>query len=162
MDSGERGAKLNLEIAGKGTLVIQLNTAKAPKTTEHIIKLASEGFYNGQKFFKVVRQPRPFAIYFGDPITKSKAIDDSSIGTGGSGASIPYENSGMTHRAGSVGLSRKPGDPNSGDCQFYVCLGDYGFLDGQYTVFGQVTAETMPLLDKIERGDVVAKATISD
>jgi len=158
----EKGAILNLEIAGKGTLSIQLNQTKAPATTAHIIKLAQSGFYNGQKFFKVVRQPRPFAIYFGDPLTKTKSIDDASIGSGGSGAKVPYENTGITHRAGAVGLSHKPGDQNSGDCQFYVCLGDYGFLDGQYTVFGQVTKDSMPLLDKIERGDVVSQATITD
>ena len=152
--------RLVLQVEGRGKIVINLYTQEAPKTTARIMELAQSGFYDNQKFFKVVRQPRPFAVYFGDPNTKTKALDDRSIGSGSSGKTIPYENSGIDHQVGSVGLSLKAGQPGTGDCQFYISLGEFNFLDGQYTVFGQVTKDSLPLLDKLEKGDLVTKVSV--
>ena len=152
---------LVLQIKGKGELRIKLFTDKAPKTTARIKELATAKFYDNQKFFKVVRQPRPFLAQFGDPLTKTAALTDEKIGTGGSGQKIPFEDTGLHHGPGMDGLSRMPEDPNSGDCQFYVMLGEAGFLDGKYCVFGQVT-EGLELLKKLELGDVVTTARISE
>lgn len=150
---------LVLTVADKGKIVIRLYSEEAPLAVSAISKLAKEGFYDGQKFFKVVRQPRPFLIQFGDPQTKTKPLDSPTMGTGGTGRKIAYENSGYTHVRGAVGLSHLPEDKNTGDCQFYIMLGTYGFLDGNYTVFGQVT-EGLDLLDKIEQGDQVTKVAL--
>lgn len=150
---------LVLEIEGRGQVVITLHTKEAPKTTAQIIKLAQQGFYNGQKFFKVVKQPKPFLIQTGDPASKSKPANDPSLGSGGSGSSVPYENSGFPNVEGAVGLSTLPRDRDSGDSQFYVLLGPAKFLDGSYTVFGKVVSG-MDVVRAVELGDKVTSATI--
>lgn len=150
---------LVLDIEGRGQVVITLHTKEAPKTTAQIIKLAQQGFYNGQKFFKVVKQPKPFLIQTGDPASKSKPADDASLGSGGSGTRVPYENSGFPNVEGAVGLSTLPRDRDSGDSQFYVLLGPAKFLDGSYTVFGKVVSG-MDVVRAVELGDKVTSATI--
>ena len=82
------------------------------------------------------------------------------LGAGGSGKRIPFENSGHKHVVGSVGLSHLPDDPDSGDSQFYILLGPAGFLDGNYTVFGQVDQEGMSLLKTLQLGDKIMSAKI--
>lgn len=150
---------LTLQVENKGDIVIELYTDKAPKTTSHIMKLANDGFYNGQKFFRVLKDPRPFLVLFGDPGTKDKPLTDSSIGEGGSGARIAREDTGKSHVRGAVGLATKQGDPNSGDSQFYIMLDKKPFLDGSYTVFGSVV-KGMDVVDGIEVGDKVTSVTV--
>lgn len=151
---------LRVAIEGRGNLYIRLFTDEAPKTSAHISKLAKQGFYDGQRFFRVVRQPRPFLVQVGDPQSKSKDLDDPDMGTGGSGAKIAYENSGkLNDRAGMVGLSHREGDRDAGDSQFYILLAPSKFLDGNYTVFGQVVAG-LDVLQKIEKGDRVTAVTV--
>lgn len=149
---------MRLEIENRGTISILLYTDKAPKTTSHIIALAKRGFYDGQRFHQVVRSPRPYRVQIGDPASRSGDLD--SVGQGGSGARIPYEDTGFPNVEGAVGLSTLPGDKNSGDSQFYMLLGNARFLDGSYTVFGKVISG-MDVLRKIERGDRLTKVTIS-
>jgi cyclophilin family peptidyl-prolyl cis-trans isomerase len=150
---------LRLEIEGKGTLAIQMHTREAPLTTARILELAGQGFYNGQRFFKVVRSPRPFLAQIGDPNSRTRPIDDPTLGTGGTGRRIPFESTPFRHVTGAVGLARLPDDPNSGDSQFYIMLGPASFLDGNYTVFGQVVSG-LELLNRLEVGDRVTAATI--
>lgn len=149
---------MRVSVAGKGTFSILLYTDKAPKTTSRIIKLAKSGFYDGQRFHLAIRSPRPYRIQVGDPASKSGDID--AAGSGGSGVSVPYEDTGMSNVAGAVGLSTMPGDKNSGDSQFYVLLATAKFLDGSYTVFGKVV-EGMDVVNKVEKGDRIEKVTIS-
>lgn len=155
--SGEVFMKISVE--NRGDIVVKLHTDKAPKTCAHIIRLVESGFYNGQRIFRVEKKPRPFLIQMGDPATKTKPIDDPSIGTGKSGTSVPYEDSGLTHEEGAVGLSALPRDPNSGDSQFHIILGPAKFLDGQHTVFGTVVGGRS-VLRSIEVGDRIASVVI--
>lgn len=150
---------LVLDIQKRGQIVILLHTDKAPKTTAQVIRLAQSGFYNGQKFFKVVKEPRPFLIQTGDPASRTKPMGDSSLGTGGSGTKVPYEDSGFANEPGAVGLSTLPNDRDSGDSQFYILLGPARFLDGSYTVFGKVVSG-MDVVRAVELGDLVTSATI--
>lgn len=150
---------LTLSVAGKGEIVIEMYNDKAPKTTAHIIGLAKSGFYDGQKIFRVMKDPRPFLVLFGDPNTKSKPMTDSSIGQGGSGKSIAREETGKSHVKGAVGLATRQGDPNSGDSQFFIMLDKKPFLDGSYTVFGSVT-RGMDIVEKLEVGDQVTSVTV--
>ena len=154
---GETVMKLTVE--RRGDVYILLHTKQAPKTTAQIIKLATSGFYNGQKWFKVLKDPRPFLIQFGDPGSKTKPMDDASLGNGGSGTKVAYEDTGKKNVTGAVGLANKEGDRDSGDSQFYILLGDYGFLDGKYTVFGQV-ASGMNVVRGIKLGDKVTSVVI--
>jgi len=153
---------LLVDVKGKGRITIQLFTDKAPKTTARIKELAMKKFYDGQKFFKVITKPRPFLAQFGDPLTKTKDLNDESIGTGGTGVTLPLEDTGIHHGVGAVGLSRLPEDPNSGDCQFYIMLGEAGFLDGKYCVFGQVTKDSLELLKRLDAGDVVTTVRVQE
>ncbi len=151
---------LVLEIANRGTVQIHLHTKEAPKTTAQIIRLTNNGFYNGQRFFKVDKSPKPFLVQTGDPASRDAAnLDRPTIGTGGSGTKVAYEDSGFLNERGSVGLSTMPNDKNSGDSQFYILLGNYPFLDGNYTVFGKVVSG-MNVVDKLEKGDVITSAKI--
>lgn len=150
---------LVLDIQNRGQVVILLYTKEAPKATAQITRLASQGFYNGQKFFKVVKDPRPFLIQTGDPGSKTKSPDDPTLGTGGSGTKVPFEDSGFPNVEGAVGLSTLPNDRDSGDSQFYILLGPARFLDGSYTVFGKVVSG-MEAVRAVQLGDKVTSATI--
>lgn len=150
---------MRVSVSGRGSFDILLYTREAPKTTAHIIGLVQSGFYSGQTFYKVVDKPRPFLIQTGDPASKTKPADDPSLGTGGSGKRIPYEETGKPNKEGAVGLAAKPGDKDSGDSQFYVLLGAARFLDGNYTVFGEVVAG-MDVVRKVKRGDKVDSVSI--
>lgn len=151
---------LRLEIEARGTLYIKLHTKEAPKTTAHIMNLVRQGFYNGQRFFRVVREPRPYLVALGDPNSRDQSkLDSAEMGHKGSGARIPYEETGFKNDAGAVGLSTLPKDKNSGDSQFYMLLAPSRFLDGNYTVFGQVVAG-MDVLHKVQKGDIVVRATV--
>jgi peptidyl-prolyl cis-trans isomerase B (cyclophilin B) len=151
---------LRLEVEARGTVHILLHTREAPRTTAHIIRLAKNGFYDGQRFFRVVTEPRPYLVAFGDPKSKDPSnLDRPDMGQTGSGARIPYEESGFKNDAGAVGLSTLPKDRNSGDSQFYILLAPSRFLDGNYTVFGKVVAG-MDVVKKIQKGDLVERASI--
>lgn len=147
---------MKIEIEGRGNVFVRLLTDAAPKTTTHIQRLVKNNFYDGQRFHRVEKSPRPYLVQVGDPASKN---DVNSAGQGGSGARIPYENSGVTHGEGAVGLARSGDDPNSGDSQFYITLAPARFLDGKYTVFGEVVAG-MDVVKKVEKGDRVVAVTI--
>jgi cyclophilin family peptidyl-prolyl cis-trans isomerase len=155
---GETVMQMNIE--GRGSLTIRLFTKDAPRTTEHIMALARQGFYDNQRFYRVDRTPRPYLARFGDPQSKNLSLDHPNMGNGGSGKRIAYEDSGRRNVIGAVGLSHPPDDKDGGDSQFYIVLGPAQFLDGNYTVFGQVVAG-MDLLQQISKGDKVASMKIS-
>ncbi|HRI44254.1 MAG TPA: peptidylprolyl isomerase [Fimbriimonadaceae bacterium] len=150
---------LRVVVEGRGTMWIKLHTAEAPKTTARIMALASDGFYDGQRFFEASRSPRPYMARTGDPNSRTKPMGDRSLGTYSTGTKIPYEDSGFKHVEGAVGMGHLPGDKDSGDCQFYIMLGPSGFLDGQYTVFGQVVSG-MEVLRKVELGDRITSVSV--
>lgn len=146
---------VKVEVEGKGDFTIRFANDRAPKTTAHILKLVKNGFYDGQRFHRVEKTPKPFLVQIGDPASKNNDLS----GNGGSGASIGYEETGLTNVAGAVGLGHPLDQPDKGDSQFYVLLDGASFLDGKYTVFGQVTAG-MDVVKKISKGDRVTRITI--
>ena len=151
---------MRLDISGKGTVVIKLFTQEAPRTTAQIIRLVREGFYTGQRFHRVEKNPKPYLVEVGDPASKTESLDDPKMGLGGSGSLVPYEDSGHQNIAGAVGLARTVGDQDSGDSLFYMLLDTAKFLDGHYTVFGQVVSG-MDVVQRIEKGDKIASVTIT-
>jgi cyclophilin family peptidyl-prolyl cis-trans isomerase len=94
-------------------------------------------------------------VQIGDP--KSKTGDLG--GTGGSGTTLPYEESGMKNERGAVGLAHAVNNRDAGDSQFYMLLDRSSFLDNNYTVFGKVV-EGMDVLQKVERGDRLVSVTV--
>ena len=127
-----------------GRVVIELRPDLAPKHVARIKELAREGFYDGLTFHRVIEG---FMAQGGDP---------SGNGTGGSGQNIPAEFSSPSdaqHVRGTVSMARAQ-NPDSADSQFFICFQPAPFLDGQYTIWGQVT-EGMEYVDMIKRGEPV-------
>lgn len=152
--------RITLDVAGKGQIVIEMDRSRAPKAVAHISNLVQSGFYDQQRWHKVVKSPRPYLVQIGDPASKQGDIKSAAMGTTPPSTRIPFENTGMKHVRGAVGLSRLDGDRDSGDSQFYIMLDSYPFLDGQYTVFGRVV-RGMDVVDKLEQGDRLTRATWS-
>ena len=125
-----------------GTIVIQLFPDVAPGHVENFVKLAQDGFYDGTTFHRVIPG---FMIQGGAP--NSKDADRSNDGQGGPGYTINAEFSDKPHKRGILSMARAQ-DPNSAGSQFFIVVADSNFLDGQYTVFGEVI-EGMEVADKI-------------
>ena len=125
-----------------GNIVIQLFPDVAPGHVENFVKLAQDGFYDGTTFHRVIPG---FMIQGGDP--NSKDEDRSNDGQGGPGFTINAEFSDVPHKRGILSMARAQ-DPNSAGSQFFIVVKDSNFLDGQYTVFGEVI-EGMDVADKI-------------
>ncbi len=134
---GASHEKIHLELQD-GTVVIKLRPDLAPQHVARISELVRAGFYDGLKFHRVIDG---FMAQTGDPLGN---------GTGGSGQNIPAEFSRQPHIRGTVSMARAS-DPNSADSQFFIVFGDARFLDGQYTVWGEVQ-EGMEYVDAIKRG----------
>lgn len=125
-----------------GKIVFELLPDIAPETVRNFAKLAQSGFYDGTLFHRVIPG---FMIQGGDPNTKQP--DKSRWGMGGPGYTIKAEFNSRSHLRGIVSMARAM-DPDSAGSQFFIVTTDSGFLDRQYTVFGEVT-EGMDVADKI-------------
>ena len=122
-----------------GNVLIELRPDLAPNHVKRISSLVKEGFYDGLVFHRVIPD---FMAQGGDPLGN---------GTGGSGQNIDAEFSNEKHIRGTVSMARAQ-DPNSADSQFFICFKDAPWLDGQYTIWGQVV-KGMDIVDKIKKGD---------
>jgi len=141
-------AVMTLEKGGQVTL--ELFPADAPKHVENFVKLARAGFYDGQRFHRVVPG---FVVQLGDPQSKTLPMDHPDMGTGGPGYTINAEFNNRKFERGTLGMARKS-DPNSAGSQFYIMLGPAPHLNGQYTAFGRVVSG-MDVVDAIKVGDRV-------
>ncbi len=130
-----------MELSTGGPVVIELKPEIAPKHVERIKTLTNEGFYNGIVFHRVIDG---FMAQTGDP---------TGTGTGGSEyPDVPAEFSETeTFGRGTVGMARSS-RPDSANSQFFICFEDCSFLDGQYTIWGQVTSG-MEFVDGLARGE---------
>ena len=117
----------------EGTMVLEFYPDLAPGHVENFKKLAKKGFYDGTCFHRVIKG---FMIQGGDPNTKDESAKNS-WGQGGPGYTIKAEFNAKHHARGILSMARTS-DPNSAGSQFFICHGDAGFLDGQYTVFGKL------------------------
>jgi peptidylprolyl isomerase len=124
-----------------GPVTIELRPDLAPKHVERLKRLANEGFYNGVVFHRVIDG---FMAQTGDP-----------TGTGMGGSQLPDLPAEFTKKAqfkrGTIGMARSA-DPNSANSQFFITFADAPWLDGQYTIVGEVT-DGMDAVDKIKRGE---------
>ncbi len=123
-----------------GPVTIKLRPDLAPGHVERIKALAREGFYDGIVFHRVIPG---FMAQGGDP-----------NGTGGGGSNKPNlkaEFSDAPHVRGVCSMARTS-NPNSANSQFFICFDDATFLDGQYTVWGEVI-EGMEHVDALPKGE---------
>src|SRR6201995_803744 len=119
-----------------GTIAIEFFDDDAPKTVENFRKLASDGFYDGVIFHRVIPD---FMIQGGDP---------DGVGTGGPG--YTFEDEFNQHKVVRGALAMANAGPNTNGSQFFIVTTDAApWLDGKHTVFGQVT-DGMDVVDKLE------------
>jgi peptidyl-prolyl cis-trans isomerase B (cyclophilin B) len=123
-----------------GDIHIKLYPDVAPKHVENFIKLAKSGFYDGTIFHRVIPG---FMIQGGDPNTKNSLRKDT-YGQGGpkdekgNPIMLKAEFSDIPHKRGIVSMARA-NEPDTAGSQFFVVVEPSPFLDGKYTVFGEVT-----------------------
>ena len=126
-----------------GTMVVEFYPDVAPNHVANFKKLAKSGFYDGTAFHRVIKG---FMIQGGDPNTKDEAKKEI-WGQGGPGWNVNAEFNDKHHARGILSMARAQ-DPNSAGSQFFICHGDAGFLDHNYTVFGNLI-KGFDVLDKI-------------
>jgi peptidyl-prolyl cis-trans isomerase B (cyclophilin B) len=178
-------ATVVMKVGGQA-ITIKVDGKNAPISGGNFVDLVQKGVYNGTVFHRVVRDPQPFVVQGGDPMSKDPNTNPKEFGTGSyideatklprfipleiktSGTMIygkTLEEAQVTdkpvlkHSRGAVAMARSS-DPNSASAQFYFTLGDVNFLDGNYAVFGTVS-EGMDVIDKIEAGAVIDSAEVT-
>jgi peptidyl-prolyl cis-trans isomerase B (cyclophilin B) len=125
-----------------GNIDLRFFPQVAPNHVHNFIDLAKKGFYDGTTFHRVIPG---FMIQGGDPNTKNP--DRSRHGMGGPGHTIKAEFNEKPHKRGTLSMARAE-NPDSAGSQFFLCVADAAFLDGKYTVFGEVVSG-MDVADKI-------------
>ncbi len=121
-----------------GRVIIKMRPDLAPKHVKRIKELVRMKFYDGIVWHRVMEG---FMAQTGDP---------TGTGRGGSGKNIPAEFTKEPFKRGTVGMARSQ-SPNSGDSQFFICFAPSPFLNGKYTVWGEVVSG-MEYIDKIKKG----------
>ncbi|MGB3722462.1 MAG: peptidylprolyl isomerase [Pacificimonas sp.] len=135
---------LKLDTSDDAEVWIKLRPDLAPNHVARISELASSGFYDGVVFHRVIPG---FMAQGGDP-----------TGTGMNGSDKPdlkAEFNSEPHTRGTCSMARAQ-NPDSANSQFFICFEDSEFLDGQYTVWGEVT-EGMEHVDALPKGEPPAK-----
>jgi peptidyl-prolyl cis-trans isomerase B (cyclophilin B) len=125
-----------------GNIELKFFPDVAPNHVDNFIQLAKNGFYDETIFHRVIPG---FMIQGGDP--NSKNHDKSSHGMGGPDHKVKAEFSDKPHKRGILSMARS-GQPDSAGSQFFICVADAAFLNGQYSVFGEVISG-MEVVDKI-------------
>ena len=145
---------LTLSLDSGGDVVIKLRSDVAPGHVERITTLARQGFYDGVKFHRVIPG---FMAQGGCP---------KGTGTGGSDLpDLKAEFNDVPHVRGVCSMARTSA-PNSANSQFFICFDDAGFLNRQYTVWGEVTSG-MEYVDALPKGEPprepgkIVKATVA-
>jgi len=154
--------KVALRIAGEanGTVIITLRPDLAPKHVERIIQLANDGAYDNVVFHRVIEgfMAQTGDVEFGK--TDGNGLDRAGMG-GSSYPDLPAE---FTDKesfvAGMVGMARSQ-NPNSANSQFFIMFAPGTFLDGQYTIVGEVT-EGFEVVEAIKRGEGPNGSVIGD
>ncbi len=132
-----------------GRVTIELRSDLAPNHVARIKELARKGFYDGLTFHRVIEG---FMAQTGDP---------RGDGTGGSGVRLKAEFSNAKHVRGTASMARSAGRPDSADSQFFIVFAAATFLDGKYTIWGQVV-DGMEHVDAIKKGASNLNGAVTD
>jgi len=129
-----------------GDMEFVLNSELAPKTVDNFVKLSKEGFYDGVRFHRVIKD---FMVQTGDPL--SKDLSKKNLwGTGGPGYSIKDEFSSQLRHDKKGLLSMANSGPNTGGSQFFITLIPTPWLDDMHSIFGEIV-KGEEILDEIGR-----------
>ncbi|WP_112874130.1 peptidylprolyl isomerase [Paracoccus endophyticus] len=155
------GPNMVIEVADaagqpKGTIVLDLFADKAPGHVERLVSLAKSGAYDGVVFHRVIDG---FMAQTGDVQHGKQGGDTAMAGMGGSDLpDLAAEFNDVSFQAGTVGMARSQ-DPNSANSQFFIDLAPAPFLDGQYTVVGQLV-DGWDVLNAVKKGDSAANGAV--
>ncbi len=155
------GPNLLIEVAdasgaSKGTITLDLYADKAPAHVARLIELAKSGAYDGVVFHRVIDG---FMAQTGDVQHGKQGGDTAMAGMGGSELpDLAAEFSDVSFQQGTVGMARSQ-DPNSANSQFFIDLAPATFLDGQYTVVGQLV-DGWDVLNAVKKGDAAANGSV--
>ena len=145
----------------KGVIEVELNPADAPKSVAHIVALAKNGFYRGQRFHWVT----PGVVQFGDPLSRDMT-KRSEWGSGGSGIRMANKPLGVAEFSkkpfvrGTVGLAYRVGSkPENADSQMFILTAPNPAMAGKYTQIGKVT-KGIEIAGKIEMQDIIKNVTV--
>lgn len=144
-----------------GDVIIRLLPDLAPKHVAQIKKLTEEGAYNNVVFHRVIPgfMAQTGDVKFGKK--DGRDFDLKRVGMGGSNyPNIPAEFSKQPFKRGTVGMARSQ-DPDSANSQFFICFDDAPFLNGQYTVIGEVI-KGMDVVDKIKKGTASNNGSVTN
>jgi cyclophilin family peptidyl-prolyl cis-trans isomerase len=119
----------------KGAITLELFADTKPNTVANFVKLAGEGFYNGTRFHRVIKN---FMIQGGDPLSKD-VKNQNRWGTGGPGYQFADE-IGADNKNVIGSISMANAGPNTNGSQFFINTANNNFLDPKHTAFGRVTA----------------------
>jgi peptidyl-prolyl cis-trans isomerase B (cyclophilin B) len=163
-------------------VVIQVNGTDAPITAGNFVDLVERGVYDGVMFHRVVRQPNPFVVQGGDPTSRDPNVPVSQLGRAGfvdpatqqprqipleikaQGAAQPVYSQTVTppvqlsHKQGAIAMARSSA-VDSASSQFYFALADLPNLDGNYSVFGNLS-QGFDIVNGIQQGDRVSLAKV--
>ncbi len=171
----------------RGEVQVLLQGDAAPLTAGNFVDLVKRGAYDNTVFHRVVREPSPFVVQGGDPLSSDASVPADQYGTGsfsdpatGQPRLIPLElalggeseprygaellDPGLSerlklrHERGALAMARSS-DPNSASAQFYIALQPLGELDGRYAVFGRVV-KGLEVVDQIRQGDRLVRARL--
>jgi peptidyl-prolyl cis-trans isomerase B (cyclophilin B) len=133
----------------RGNVVCELFPKDAPKTVNNFVFLAREGFYNGTKFHRVIKD---FMVQGGDP---------TGTGRGGPGYKFEDEtrNNPRKHQRGSLSMANA--GPNTNGSQFFITHVATDWLDGKHTVFGQVKSG-QEIVDSVQQGDTLTSVKVEE
>lgn len=185
-DVARLNGKATVEVVtSRGSVTVELYGDEAPVTAGNFVDLVQREVYDGTVFHRVVREPEPFVVQGGDPMSQDASVPASMLGRGnftdpdtGNARYIPLEilpegeeeptysqtlrNAApeLKHSRGAIAMARSQA-PDSASAQFYFTLADLAFLDGNYAVFGYVT-EGMDVVDAIQQGDKIESIRVID
>ena len=163
----QKPIRVQIVIEGRGTVLMEVYPADAPKTVAHFLDLCRQKFYDG---ILVHRVEPGFVVQAGDPTTKKLRPRELAtmseqkkmelrIGAGGSGKTIPFERNNRTHVPGTVAMALSAPRSDTGDSQWFINLESNHQLDGDYCVFGKVV-KGMDVVRRIRVGDRIASVRV--
>ena len=160
---GRKLAYVTIKVKDYGDINLVLDATTAPVTVNHMLKLISEGFYDGLSFHRVINE---FMIQGGDPEANGSGDYKNEAGEKvtikGEFSSNGYEND-IKHLRGVISMARG-NEKDSASCQFFICTVDCDWLDGEYAAFGYVI-DGMSVVDHITYDTMIygdSNGTIAD
>ena len=148
LDYDKTNPLVAIYIEDYGSIIIELYPDIAPNTVNNFVSLVKSGFYDNNTMHRLMPG---FVLQGGDPSGNGSGGPDYTIN--GEFASNGFENN-LSHKKWIVSMARASGNPNSAGSQFFICLDDATYLDGDYASFGKVI-DGFDTIKNIEKSEII-------